>query len=133
MKLRRIIATITLAAVFFWAPSAIPVKAVPAPPCGVPFSSWLTADTAFAIGLIIPCPVTGGSSSAGAAATGGFIGFVAFLAVYDFVRRTTCIGDPLRLGGPGFSEKNASCGKHLATSVQGQRQASLGTKPRETI
>jgi hypothetical protein len=113
MKLRKVVATITIAALFFWAPSAIPVKAVPAPPCGVPFSSWLTADTAFASGLIIPCPVTGGTSSAGAAATGGFIGFVAFLAVYDFVRRTTCIGDPLRLGGPGFSEKMPPAGSIL--------------------
>ena len=98
MKLRRIIATITVAAVFFLAPSTIPVKAViSVSPCG-PFS-WLAADTAFA--QVIPCPVTGGtSSSAGVAATGGFIGFVALLAAYDFVRRTTCIGDPWGLGGP---------------------------------
>lgn len=45
-----------------------------------------------------------GNSSAGAWAAGGFIGFVAFLATYDFVRRTTCLGDPLVLGGPGFTE-----------------------------
>jgi hypothetical protein len=125
MKLRRIIATITVAAVFFWAPSTIPVKAVlSVSPCG-PFS-WLAADTAFAApGPIIPCPVTGGTSSAaGAAATGGFIGFVAFLAAYDFVRRTTCIGDPLRLGGPGFSEKMPAAGSILPPQckVNGKRR-----------
>ena len=110
MKLRRIIATITVAAVFFWAPSTVPVKAFVSP-CG---TVWLAADTAFAAPIIIPCPVTSGTSSAaGAAATGGFIGFVAFLAAYDFIRRTTCIGDPLRLGGPGFSEKMPPAGSIL--------------------
>ena len=36
---------------------------------------------------------TSGATGAGAGAT------------YDLVRRTTCIGDPWRLGGPGFTEK----------------------------
>ena len=48
--------------------------------------------------------VGGGSSGAGAAAAGGFIGFVGFLAIYDLIRRTTCSGDFLGMGGPGFSE-----------------------------
>jgi hypothetical protein len=48
---------------------------------------------------------TGTSGAAGAAAAGGFLGFVAVLAGYDLLRRTTCIGDPLGLGGPGFGEK----------------------------
>jgi hypothetical protein len=51
MKLRKIEATIMIAALFFWAPSAIPVKAFIVP-CGV---VWLSADTAFA-GVIVPCP-----------------------------------------------------------------------------
>ena len=46
---------------------------------------------------------TGASAAAGAGATAGFIGFVAILAGYDLVRRTTCIGDPWGLGGPGFT------------------------------
>jgi hypothetical protein len=46
----------------------------------------------------------GTSSAAGAAAAGGFIGFVAALDIYDLIRRTTCSGDFLGLGGPGFSE-----------------------------
>lgn len=54
--------------------------------------------------------VISGSSTAGIAATTGFLGFVAFLATYDFVRRTTCIGDPLALGGPGFSEPMPAAG-----------------------
>ena len=54
--------------------------------------------------VVHPAPALGTSSAGGAAATGGFLGFVAFLATYDFVRRTNCIGDPLALGGPGFSE-----------------------------
>jgi hypothetical protein len=47
----------------------------------------------------------GTSGSAGAAATGGFIAFVAALVTYDLIRRTTCSGDFLHLGGPGFTEK----------------------------
>ena len=54
-----------------------------------------------------PTPIIphGTSGAAGAAATAGFIGFIAVLVGYDLVRRTTCIGDPWRLGGPGFTEK----------------------------
>jgi hypothetical protein len=53
-----------------------------------------------------PVPFTNGTSgAAGAAAVGGFIAFVGILAGYDLLRRTTCIGDPWRLGGPGFTEK----------------------------
>jgi predicted DNA-binding ribbon-helix-helix protein len=47
----------------------------------------------------------GTSAAAGAGATAGFIGFVAVLAGYDLLRRTTCVGDFLYLGGPGFTEK----------------------------
>lgn len=51
---------------------------------------------------VVPAATT--SSTAGAAATGGFIGLAAALDIYDFIRRTTCSGDFLGLGGPGFSE-----------------------------
>ena len=46
---------------------------------------------------------SGGAGGAGAAA-GGIIGIAAFLAGYDLIRRTTCSGDFLYLGGPGFTE-----------------------------
>jgi hypothetical protein len=108
MKLRAIVATLIVAALFFVAPSVVPVKAVSAGPCGA--ITWMAGDTAFAGVLLVPCPA---SSSAGAAATGGFLGFVGFLAVYDFIRRTTCIGDPLKLGGPGFSEPMPATGNIL--------------------
>jgi predicted DNA-binding ribbon-helix-helix protein len=52
-----------------------------------------------------PIITNGTSGAAGAAATAGFLGFVAVLAGYDLFRRTTCVGDFLYLGGPGFSEK----------------------------
>ena len=52
--------------------------------------------------VIIP-PHQGTSAAFGAGA--GFIGLVAILAGYDLLRRTTCVGDPWRLGGPGFTEK----------------------------
>jgi hypothetical protein len=56
MKLRKIVATITIAVLFFWAPSTFPVKAFFVGPCGVG-AVWLTADTAFAAnGIPLPCP-----------------------------------------------------------------------------
>jgi hypothetical protein len=55
---------------------------------------------------VVLAPKLGTSSAfgAGAAATTGFLGFVAVLAGYDLLRRTTCSGDFLGLGGPGFGE-----------------------------
>jgi hypothetical protein len=52
---------------------------------------------------VIPPHMTGTSGSAGAGAVGGFIGFVAAIVTYDLIRRTTCSGDFLGLGGPGFT------------------------------
>ena len=77
---------------------------------------FATIGTNTASALPVPVAVVhtvGTSSAAGAAATGGFIGFVAFLVTYDLVRRTTCIGDPLWLGGPGFSEPMPAAGNIL--------------------
>jgi hypothetical protein len=55
---------------------------------------------------VVVTPFTAGTSgAAGVAATGGFIGFVAVLVGYDLIRRTTCSGDFLGLGGPGFTTK----------------------------
>lgn len=53
---------------------------------------------------IIPPPPHSGAWSAGAAGATGFIAFVAALAGYDLIRRWTCSGDFLHLGGPGFTE-----------------------------
>jgi hypothetical protein len=55
--LRRLVATLVVAAVFFWAPSVIPVRAgPPVTPCGMIPLTWQTADTAYAFPLIVPCP-----------------------------------------------------------------------------
>lgn len=48
-----------------------------------------------------PLPAPGGGGGAGGA--GVIIGIAAFLVTYDIVRRTSCTGDFLKLGGPGFS------------------------------
>jgi hypothetical protein len=59
MKFRKLVATVVMAAVFFWTPSIFPARAFPSG-CGlIPVgSNWLSADTAFA-GINtapIPCP-----------------------------------------------------------------------------
>lgn len=65
------------------------------------------ANAAFAAALA-PVPVkpiaVGGGGGAGGAAAGGVIGAALFLVVYDLIRRTSCSGDFLGLGGPGFTE-----------------------------
>jgi hypothetical protein len=48
-------------------------------------------------------PASGGTGF-GAWVAGGIVGVAAFLGLYDVGRRTTCSGDFLRLGGPGFTE-----------------------------
>ncbi len=56
-RLRKVVATLVIAGVFFWAPSVIPVRA--SPPitgCGVIQLTWQTADTAYASPLLVPCP-----------------------------------------------------------------------------
>ena len=62
-----------------------------------------------------PVVVTGGGGGgAGGGAAGGIIGVAAFLATYDLIRRTTCSGDFLHLGGPGFTTPiNAGTGNVL--------------------
>jgi hypothetical protein len=57
MKMRKIVSTVLIAAMLFFAPSMIPAKAIPIP-CGV-HPAWLATDTAFAAPPIIPCPVPG--------------------------------------------------------------------------
>ncbi|HET7384184.1 MAG TPA: hypothetical protein VFJ59_16545, partial [Pseudolabrys sp.] len=71
---------------------------------------------------VVPHFTAGTSSAGGAAATGGLIGFVAFLVTYDLIRRTTCIGDPLMLGGPGFSEPMPATGNILPPQCKVARQ-----------
>ena len=56
--------------------------------------------------VVPPVPIISGGGSgagAGAGAAGGVIGVAAFFVVYDLIRRTSCSGDFLGLGGPGFS------------------------------
>ena len=62
MKLRKLIATIVMAALFFWTPSVFPAKAVPGfIGCGLINPVWIPADTAFAGAppAPIPCPTSG--------------------------------------------------------------------------
>lgn len=61
----------------------------------------VSPNKAFALAPV-PVPIAGGAS-AGAGAAGGFIGFVGLLVMYDLIRRTTCSGDFLQFGGPGFT------------------------------
>ena len=88
-------------------------KLVSAVVAGAFVFATIAPNSAFAVVPPPPKPLVGfagSSSSAGAWAAGGIIGVAAFLAGYDFVRRTNCIGDPLGLGGPGFSEPMPAAG-----------------------
>ena len=67
-----------------------------------------TVITSQSFALVPPPPPIhggGGGGAGGAGGAGGIIGVVAFLVVYDLIRRTTCSGDFLYLGGPGFTTK----------------------------
>ena len=56
-----------------------------------------------------PDPISG---SPGVGGVGGFIGFVGFLVIYDLIRRISCSGDFLGLGGPGF-DKSITAGENV--------------------
>ena len=79
MKLRKVVATITVAALMVVS---------------------VTQSKASAI----PPPIVASSSSVGAGIwiSGAIIGVAALLGIYDITRRTSCVGDFLHLGGPGF-------------------------------
>jgi hypothetical protein len=62
----------------------------------------LIPTQSFAVVPVPPVPVVSGGGS-GAGAAGGVIGVAAFFVFYDLIRRTSCSGDFLGLGGPGFS------------------------------
>jgi hypothetical protein len=65
----------------------------------------ITTTSAGTLSVAPPAAVQSSSSAGlGAWVAGGIIAVAAFFDAYDFTRRTTCIGDPLRLGGPGFTE-----------------------------
>ena len=49
-----------------------------------------------------PAVIIGGGGGSAAGAAGGVIGVAAFFVFYDLIRRTSCSGDFLGLGGPGF-------------------------------
>jgi hypothetical protein len=56
MFVRKLVATVLTAALFFWTPSVFPVRAAIAP-CGAILTfNWTTADTAFAFPAPVPCP-----------------------------------------------------------------------------
>ena len=58
MKLRKLVTTMVIAAIFFWAPSVVPVRAFVLPSCGGIAVGWQTADTAFAgVPILPPCPI----------------------------------------------------------------------------
>ena len=68
----------------------------------------LAPSSSFAIAPVVRPPVVppgGGGGGGGAGGAGGIIGIAAFFDIYDLIRRTTCSGDFLGLGGPGFTTK----------------------------
>jgi hypothetical protein len=77
---------------------------------GAAFASALLFTAAMpnsASAFVPPPPVVvnaGTSAATGVGITTGFIGLVALLDLYDIIRRTTCSGDFLSLGGPGFGQ-----------------------------
>jgi hypothetical protein len=63
----------------------------------------LIPTQSFALVPVPPPPVIiGGGGGSGAGAAVGVIGVAAFFIFYDLIRRTSCSGDFLGLGGPGF-------------------------------
>ncbi len=59
MRIRKLVAVLATAALAFWTPSIIPVKATAGVgPCGFPTGAYRTVDTAYAQMAPLPCPPT---------------------------------------------------------------------------
>jgi len=86
MRIRKWVAVAATASIAFWTPSVIPVKATPVH-CGLPLGSYQTADTAFADGYFIPCPVHGSSPWPAVAIIVGVVGVMTNAA---WIWRTQC-------------------------------------------
>jgi len=70
----------------------------------IAFGVVALASGAAAAGTLAP-PIVAANhpSAAGQAGASGVVGLAALLGLYDLLRRTTCSGDFLNLGGPGFT------------------------------
>ena len=69
------------------------------------WSSSMVPASALMLPVAPVAPASSSSAGLGAWVAGGIIGVAAFLGIYDVTRRTTCSGDVLKLGGPGFTEQ----------------------------
>src|SRR5271169_5349518 len=92
MKFRKLVATVVMAAVFFWTPSVFPAKALPGSiGCGISSPAWLSADTAFAGtsgALGIPCPTPSSPTPWPVIILG--LGVVSLMANAAIVSQTQC-------------------------------------------
>ncbi|QCK86112.1 hypothetical protein E8L99_10290 [Phreatobacter aquaticus] len=66
-------------------------------------TSLLSLSSSASQALPAPLPVAG-KSVAGVWGAGSTVGIASFLVIYDIIRRTSCSGDFLKLGGPGFGQ-----------------------------
>ena len=88
MKIRKLVAVVATASLAFWAPSIIPVKAYVGNGCGVELDWYQTADTAFADGVVVPCP-TGHGGSPWPAVT-EIVGVVGVMVNAIYIWNTQC-------------------------------------------
>src|SRR5271163_4117783 len=88
MRLRKFVAIVTMAALFFWAPSAIPARAF-VTPCGV-VVTWLATDTAFAAPPVVPCPAVPAHTANPWPVVGIMLGTVSVMVNAIIVGRTQC-------------------------------------------
>src|SRR5271163_2182466 len=87
MRLRKMVAIVTMAALFFWAPSAIPARALVG--CGMT-PAWLATDTAFASPPLVPCPVAPAHPANPWPVVGIMLGTVSVMVNAIIVGRTQC-------------------------------------------
>jgi hypothetical protein len=106
-----------MAALFFWAPSALPARAVAIGPCGFGPYAWLSADTAFA-GVYVPppCPITHALTpwaviAAGASATSVILNaiIVSNSQCRELTRQEALSSNLLPFIGIAFNQHNNKC------------------------
>jgi hypothetical protein len=85
MRIRKSVVVLAIASLFFWAPSVVPVKAIPI--CGV--ATLVPLDSAFAA-LPLPCPVPAHGAPTPVPVIGLIAGVVSVMLNAAIVWHTQC-------------------------------------------
>ena len=123
MTIRKLLATACMAMAFFWAPSVIPtqfsrepVRVAALAGCG-PVITWQSADTAFALPAVVPCPTSTTTPWVGIGIAAGALSVIVNGAIVgktqcrELTSKEAIMSILLPFIGILFNEQHSLCGR----------------------